>query len=220
MSAVVVVFGREPVPGRVKTRLAREIGAARAAAVYAILLERTLEQARLSGLDPVLALAEPPSLGWRPPVPVPVEPQTGSDLGSRMAASFSRHFARGAEVVVLVGSDCPALRAEHLRTAAAACRSADVVLGPALDGGYWLVAQRAPGADLFTGVPWSSPATLDATRRRIAALGVCHRELEVLRDVDDSESLDSALSWAGAVPGLREALRLACADPGGQGGRP
>lgn len=219
MSAAVVVFGREPVPGKVKTRLAAEIGPARAAAVYAILLEHTLRQARLSGLDPVLALAEPASEGWRPPVPVPVEAQLGDDLGSRMAASFSSHFGRGAEIVVLVGSDCPFLSADHLRAAAVACLSADVVLGPAHDGGYWLVAQRAPGADMFTGVPWSSAHTLDATRRRLAARAVRHRELEELRDIDDSVGLDSALSLLGAAPGLRDALQSALSDSGGKGGR-
>jgi rSAM/selenodomain-associated transferase 1 len=219
MSAAVVVFGREPVPGWVKTRLAAQVGPTRAAAVYAILLEHTLEQARLSGLDAVLALAEPPSEGWRPPVPVAVEAQVGGDLGSRMAASFSRHFARGAEIVVLVGSDCPFLSADHLREAAAACLSEDVVLGPAHDGGYWLVAQRAPGVDLFTGVPWSSARTLDATRRRLADLGVRHRELETLRDVDDSHGLDSALSLLDAAPGLREALLHGLSDRGGTGGR-
>ncbi|MEW6338975.1 MAG: TIGR04282 family arsenosugar biosynthesis glycosyltransferase [Acidobacteriota bacterium] len=219
MSATVVVFGREPVPGRVKTRLAAEVGPARAAAVYAALLAHTLEQAQHSGLDAVLALAEPASAAWRPPASVPVEVQTGGDLGARMAASFARHFRRGAETVVLVGSDCPYLLASHLRAAAAACLAVDVVLGPALDGGYWLLGQRAPGADLFTGVPWSSPLTLDATRGRLAALGVSHRELESLRDVDDSSGLDSALSLTGAAPGVREAMRRALLDPGVPGGR-
>jgi len=207
MRTEVVVFGREPVPGRVKSRLAVTLGAERAAAVYAALLDHTLGEAMRSGLEVVLALAEPPSPAWVRALGLPFELQRGANLGARMAAAFARCFAAGAERVVLVGSDCPGLAARHLRAAVAALDEAAVALGPAADGGYWLVAQRWPGLDVFTGVPWSTTATLEATRTRLRGLGADWRELEALGDIDTEDDLRAALGDDTIPAGLRRRLR-------------
>ncbi len=203
-----MVFGRVPEAGRVKTRLAASLGAAVAAEVYRALLEHVLAEALASGYPVTLALAEPagPAAAWAPPPGVGVELQAGGDLGERMAAAFAGRFAAGAGVVVLVGSDAPGLDAALMRRAAAACARVPVVLAPALDGGYALVAQRAPGAAIFTGVPWSAPDTLAATRARLAALGAAHEELAAVRDIDTGADLDAALADP-ALPGdLRRRL--------------
>lgn len=207
MKAQLVVFGREPVPGRVKSRLAADVGAERAAAVYAVLLDHTLAEAASSGLETVLALAGAPSAMWRHGLRVPTELQTGAELGSRMAAAFRRRFDGGAERVVLVGSDCPGLQAAHLRRAAAAVAEVPAVLGPAADGGYWLVAQRRPGLDLFTGIPWSAPSTLESTRRRLEGLGVSWLELEPLADIDTEADLLAALDDDAVSESVRGRLR-------------
>jgi hypothetical protein len=68
------------------------------------------------------------------------------------------------------------------------------VLGPSADGGYWLVGQRRPGHDLFTGVPWSSPEVLHATRRRLLELKVAHEELRTLRDIDTLSDLEAVVA--------------------------
>ncbi len=81
-----------------------------------------------------------------------------------------------------------------------------MVLGPALDGGYWLVAQRQPGVAMFQGVPWSSPETLVATRSRLTELGVRYAELEPQRDVDTLEDLRAVVRDDGAPASLREQL--------------
>jgi hypothetical protein len=124
-----------------------------------------------------------------------------------MAAAFAGRFAAGAERVVLVGSDCPGVGAAHVREAAAALAAAPVVLGPAADGGYWLVAQRRPGLDLFTGIPWSASGTLAATRRRLEDLGASWLELEALSDIDTEEDLRSALADETLATGLRRRLQ-------------
>lgn len=212
----VVVFGREPVPGRVKTRLAAGLGPERAAAVYAVLLDATLAVARRAAERVVLALAEPPSPGWVPAEPVELEVQVPGDLGRRMAAAFARRFAEGETRVVLVGSDCPALSAAHLRSAHAALDDVPVALGPAADGGYWLVAQRAPGvAGMFEGVPWSSPGTLAATRRRLGELDVAWRELPELSDLDTAEDLEAVLADLAVPAALRRRLERAAGRGGG-----
>ncbi len=196
MSATVVVFGRLPSPGRVKTRLAESLGDEAAAAVYRVLLEHTLEEAAASGLPVELAVAEP--VGDEDPLVLPagvrVALQSSGDLGTRMAARFAAHFAAAEDVVVLVGSDIPALTRELLREAAERCSAVPVVLAPAHDGGYALLAQRAPGVAMFDGVPWSSRHTLAATRARLTALEVAWHELPPLADVDTAADLARAVA--------------------------
>ena len=208
MKACVVVFGREPIPGEVKSRLAAGIGADAAARVYGVILERTLEVGRDSGARVVLSLAELPSGSWCLDQDVVVEVQRGDDLGERMADAFTRRFAEGERRVVIVGSDCPWLRGTHIAKASAKLGGADVLLGPATDGGYWLVAQRPPGLAIFSDIPWSSPETLGDTRKRIRALGGTWLELEELVDIDTDDDLELVLS----DPRTPETLRLRLLD--------
>jgi len=190
-----VIFGREPVAGRVKTRLAAEIGNRAAARIYQILLDHTLEQvSRCTASQTVLSISDAASPGWRPGVDVPVEVQPPGDLGERLAATFARRFAEGFEAVVLVGSDCAGLTANHVAAGFEELDRYPAVLGPAHDGGYWLVGQRRPGADIFSGIPWSSPDTLEATRRRIKDKEMRWAELGVLRDIDTMSDLDAELA--------------------------
>jgi rSAM/selenodomain-associated transferase 1 len=190
----VVVFGRQPVPGSVKTRLATSIGDAAAAAVYGELLDHTLRTALDSGLDVVLSLSDEPASGWSVPGGVSVEVQPAGDLGNRISDAFARRFAEGHRRVVVVGSDCPWIHTGHLLQAMERLADHRVVLGPARDGGYWLVAQNAPGSDLFTSIPWSSPETLEATRLRIRSLGMEWAELEMLDDLDTEDALRRAVA--------------------------
>jgi rSAM/selenodomain-associated transferase 1 len=206
VSVEVVVFGRAPVAGRVKTRLAREIGPEGAAAVYRLLLEAALAEAIDSGLPVSLDVAEPLDDCWSPPPGITVGLQAEGDLGQRMAAAFARRFAAGAKGVVLVGSDSPSITAGHFLLAARLCRQARVVLGPARDGGYWLVAQQRPGVAMFDGVPWSSPRTLEVTRALLERLRVTCVDLDTLRDVDTLEDLRDVIADDAVGPKLRRSL--------------
>ena len=189
----VVVFGREPVAGEVKTRLAAGIGGPAAARIYAVTLEHTLEAVVDSGARVVLSLAEAPSDEWARGIDCSIEVQGTGDLGDRMADAFERRFSEAEERVIIIGSDCPLITPEHLQAAADALADRDVVLGPAIDGGYWLVGQRRPGVDLFSDIPWSSHDTLDQTRQRLADVEASWTELEELRDIDNREDLAAAL---------------------------
>jgi len=205
----VVVFGREPAAGEVKTRLAAGIGGAAAARVYAITLEHTLEAAVESGAGVVLSLAAAPSSEWGLGIECTIEVQGTGDLGDRMVDAFDRRFSEGEERVIIIGSDCPLITPEHLQAAADALAENDVVLGPAVDGGYWLVAQRRPGVDLFSDIPWSSHDTLETTRRRLAGIGAAWTELEELRDVDTREDLEAALEDPRVPKMLADRMRAA-----------
>jgi rSAM/selenodomain-associated transferase 1 len=207
----VVVFGREPRPGRVKTRLAREIGAQAAAAVYHELLSATVQVADAIDADLVLSLADPPASGWVPPT-VPLEIQCDGDLGRRLEDAFERRFRDGYERVVVIGSDCPELDSHHIGEALDRLATSPVVLGPASDGGYWLIGQRSTARLDLSGISWSSPTTLAATRRRLRDLGLRWQELAELRDVDRFEDLQWALESPDVASSLTRRLRTAATE--------
>jgi hypothetical protein len=202
----IVVFGRQPLAGRVKTRLAAALGAATAARVYDVLLEHTVRTASSTDARVVLSLAEPPVEKWAPEAEVEVELQMEGSLGDRMRDAFQRRFGEGEDRVVIIGSDCAAVSAARLREAFEALVEGGPVLAPAVDGGYWLVAQRAPGIDLFSGVPWSTPETLRATRHRLRQLGASWHELSELRDIDTAADLEAALRDPATPPDVARRL--------------
>jgi uncharacterized protein len=201
---VLVVFARAPERGRVKTRLAAAIGDDAALACY-----RALGAAVVDALRPPVAPdgrrawrtivahtpadAAPALAAWLTPAHdgLAYEPQADGDLGARMRAAAERAAAGGADRVVVVGTDCPDVDAATVAAALDALGRADVVLGPALDGGYYLVGIRAPVARacaaLFDGVPWSAPDTLAVSLARAAAAGLTVAQLAPLRDVDTEE---------------------------------
>lgn len=203
----VVVFGREPRPNEVKTRLAEAIGADRAAQLYRALLEHTLAEAVRSGFATRLSLAAEPV---EPPAGVEWEVQPDADLGGRLEVAFDRAYQRAARRVLVVGSDCPELDAAHLRAAADALDDRPLVLGPAADGGFWLIAQRAPGtAGLLHGIPWSTDRVLAATVARARGMGVEPVLLDELVDLDRVEDVAAVRARGRMHPRVDAAIRSA-----------
>jgi rSAM/selenodomain-associated transferase 1 len=183
-----VIFTRAPRQGRVKTRIAKDLGDARALAIHRELTERTLAAAR--GLrDAQVVVAHTPAdagdemrawlgddLGY--------EPQRGRDLGQRMAAAIDARLSSGSSRVVVVGSDVPDLTTAILDEAFTSLHASDVVIGPAADGGYYLIGMKALHRSLFERIPWSSAETLARTLAAIRDAGLGVHLLEILRDVD------------------------------------
>jgi uncharacterized protein len=222
--SALVVFLKHPRPGGVKTRLAAAIGAEAAAALYRALAEEVLEATtpavgdyeRLVFFDPPESL--PQMRDWLPGVRLMA--QSGRDLGARMADAFARAFARGARRVAIVGTDAPGVSRAMVREAFSALDVADVVMGPADDGGYYLIGLRAPFPGLFSGVLWSTPSVREQSLARAAAAGLSVRELARLRDVDTLE--DVRAEWPRIAarlqgrPDLRDAIEafLRASPPG------
>jgi hypothetical protein len=199
----------------VKTRLAATIGPEAAADLYRALVEHVLEATtprpgdyeRLVFFDPPGALEE--MRAWLPGLRL--LPQGSGDLGERMADAFARAFARGASRVAIVGTDAPSVSREAVTEALAALGGADAVLGPAEDGGYYLLALRGPRPELFAGIAWSTATVAAETRARASASGLTVRELPALRDLDTLEDLHGLWPRLEGLlegrPDLRDALR-------------
>jgi rSAM/selenodomain-associated transferase 1 len=206
---VLVTFVKEPRPGAVKSRLAARLGPERAAAVYRAIAEEEMrgtcpagdEYERLFYFDPPDARREIED--WLPDDVV--HPQCAGDLGTRMAHAFAEPFARGARRVALAGSDVPWLSREDVAGAFAALDHHDVAIGPATDGGYYLVALRRPQPELFREIAWSTEGVLARTLERAAGLRLGVSVLRTLGDVDTAEDL--AADWRRIGPILPASLR-------------
>jgi len=190
----ILVFAKAPVAGEVKTRLAAHIGKQAAAALYEQLLRDTVGMALRTGLAPVelhvsSRTCHPLFASLADRQPLEVRLQKGADLGQRMYHALQTAL-QTASFAVLIGTDCPAMSADYL---VQACRQLDagsaVVLGPAEDGGYVLIAARSCHQRLFTDIPWSSDRVLQLTRARLQALQLPYAELDTLWDLDRPEDL-------------------------------
>lgn len=176
LDVAVLVFAREPIPGRAKTRLIPRLGAFQAARLHARLAARAMRTATAAACGPVeLHLAAR---------------QHGADLGERMyhalCGALRRHRA-----AILIGTDCPALRPADLRRAARLLAGGcDAVLTPAEDGGYVLIGVRRVSPRIFAGVEWGGAEVCAATAARLDSLAYRWRALRMLWDVDRPEDLE------------------------------
>lgn len=183
-----LVFAKAPRPGTVKTRLAASVGDAEAVRIYRALGAGVVDSVRDVRGRTIVSFAPPDARremeAWLGSEGLEFHPQVAGDLGRRMAAAFDRAFADGAPQVCVVGTDAPGVDAELVDRAFTALRDHDVVVGPAADGGYYLLALDRPRPELFQGVPWSTPRVLPITRARIREMGLREHLLPELRDVD------------------------------------
>ncbi len=186
-----LIFLKAPVPGRVKTRLAKDLGEAAAAAAYIDMARsiasqvRDLEKARSVSIryvyvaDPAFA-----DLSWLGEAQRDFWPQGEGDLGARLKRAFDRAFAEGAGRVCVIGMDSPGLTADDYGAAFDRLLERDAVIGPTEDGGYYLIGMSKPAPELFDGISWSSPQVCAQTRRDAQVGGLSIVELPEYFDID------------------------------------
>ena len=180
----IVLFTRYPEPGKAKTRLIPALSAQGAADLHRRLTERTLQQVRASGLA-----YEIRSTGGDPEAfaawlgTTAVVDQGGGDLGARL------HRAAAPYPAIFIGADAPDLSPAHLRDAANALADHDAVVGPAEDGGYWLLGLSRPLDALFRDMPWGTNQVLPTTMARLRAAGASVAMLPLLADLDRPDDL-------------------------------
>jgi rSAM/selenodomain-associated transferase 1 len=189
MKKHLIVYAKRPLPGYAKTRLGAKIGAEESAGVYARFLYRCLLELVELDLDEFsieLSLAASEDIAFFE-LAFPefqVNAQIGMNLGQRFTHSFSTAFEKGADAVVVIGTDIPDLDRSIIRAAFAGLEEKDVVIGPDTDGGYYLIGTRDKTAILFNDIHWSSEFVYQRTEQLIQSQGLTLHRLPVLSDVD------------------------------------
>jgi uncharacterized protein len=190
----IIVFGRYPFPGKVKTRLLPHLGPAGAADLQRQLTEATVHTVRMFTSGPGRDAEFCFDGGSRDKIGnwlgrgILFSQQEKGDVGKRMHAALVKAFQKGCRHVVLVGTDIPGLTRGHLQEAFDVLREKDVVLGPSTDGGYWLVGMNRP-LDIFERIAWGSHTVLDQTLMVVKSKGLKYYLLKPLMDVDTIEDL-------------------------------
>lgn len=191
----VIIFSRYPQPGITKTRLIPELGTEGAARIQRFMTERIVRRAISLARERCLSLfiyyTGGSSRLMRQWLGSDLDylQQQGDDLGMRMRRAFLDSRERGAERSIIVGSDCPALQNNLMVEALNILQTDSLVLGPAVDGGYYLIGTNTglPAeklARLFTAIPWGTPEVLPATMERAAQAGITPVLLQQLHDID------------------------------------
>ena len=196
-----IIMAKAPRPGAVKTRLTPPFSSREAAALYACMLADTAEEmASLPGVRRYL-FHGPPGGGSgfeaAPFAGYTLRPQSGGDLGERMARAAESAFRAGAGRVAVIGADCPALAAFRVREAFRELSAgASAVFGPSADGGFHLAALAAPAPSLFAGIAWGTGTVLAEVVARCRDAQLPYALLRVERDVDTAEDVAAFSRWA------------------------
>ena len=194
-----LVFARLPEPGRVKTRLASAIGDERALVVYEAMLRELMASIGESTPETEIEFLWAPTPNAngatlrRAFAHHTVAMQTGNDLSERLSMAFSeRFFFHRTEKIIAIGVDDPVLPRSLIEDAFGILDSCEYVIGPATDGGYYLIGCRALAFDpeVFDGIEWGTPRVLGATMRKIRELGVTMALLPERYDIDTVEDLE------------------------------
>ena len=189
------IFAKHWEPGCVKTRLAAKIGESHAATLHALFVATMLDRFRNTADRRVVAFSPPESQGafrgiahddWQ------LMPQSDGDLGQRLQQFFEWGLGQAGRVVVL-GSDSPNLPAEHVQAAFEALEKQDVVLGPAEDGGYYLIGLARNVPPIFTGIEWGTSTVWNQTTKALSRANVAWHELPPWYDVDEEPGLNKLL---------------------------
>ena len=215
-SRALLVFAKTPKPGKVKTRLLAAVSPEAAAALHAACISDALRLARsvpgcdvfvfaAGGTNYFQQLTKLRETGKR----IRVLPQRGADLGARMENAFRKCFALDYRQVVVIGTDTPWMGTNRLRQAFADLRANDVVIGPAEDGGYYLLGMRKMVAAIFRKIPWSTERVLELTLKAIAGTKLRSKLLRRDFDLDRPEDLHRAARMLKTTP--RVAPELAAA---------
>lgn len=186
------IFARVPAPGEVKTRLVPPLSPDSAVELYRAFLGDLFERLVQTKSSPTVFYSgnEAGELAALMPKPWPLVAQVSGDLGARMVAAFDHLLAKPGDRAVIIGSDSPDLPLMYLKRAFQRLKHRDVVLGPAMDGGYYLIGLRARAPKLFEKIAWGESTVFAQTTGVIAREGLSLSLLPPWYDVDDSRSLD------------------------------
>lgn len=189
----IIIFAKAPLPGLSKTRLIPALGESGTAGLAKRMLEHTLGQAQAAevGLVELCMSPGPGHPAWHSisiPDSIHCSNQGEGDLGERLTRRVLKADSAG-ESVLMIGTDCPSLDANRLRSAAADLQEHDAVIVPATDGGYVLLGLKRFDAAVFAAIPWSTAAVTSETLKRLQTLRWSVRQHPALHDIDEPDDL-------------------------------
>ena len=192
MNKALLIFAKKPELGKVKTRLAADIGDKKALGIYQQLLTYTFNVANKIETHIIACFTEEdkPTLDRLPHDSFYKQEQ--GDLGHKMHKAFEYSFSKGFDKTVIIGTDCPDLTHEILEEAYRKLDAHDVVIGPAKDGGYYLIAMKTSKPYLFQNKEWSTEKVLIQTIQSIKENSLTFYLLQELNDIDTVEDLASS----------------------------
>lgn len=195
--SAILVFLKAPIAGKVKTRLAADIGDKNAVAVYKALLKHTVQLVESYPAD---------AIGFHENFPQPKDSflhsfmdwreQDGKDLGERMQKAIQWSFENGYKKVVLIGTDCPELGKSNLDAAFNSLDTNPVCFGPAKDGGYYLVGMSKFSPEIFADITWSTETVLEESLKRLKKVGKSFALIDELTDIDHLSDLRQFPTYA------------------------
>ncbi|MEK6633214.1 MAG: TIGR04282 family arsenosugar biosynthesis glycosyltransferase [Nitrospirota bacterium] len=207
-NAALVIFAKAPIAGQVKTRLCPPLTHDEAATLHGSFVLDMLERTKIATaklklpFDRYLACAPSSTLVFFQIMEerhsVKLIDQVGDDLGARMQQAFATLFGKGYQHVFIVGTDIPSLPLDHYKQALALLDTHDIVLGPAMDGGYYLIGLKQPRPELFADIAWSTDRVLATTQEKAASLGLKVALLPSWRDVDTIDDLQALIDASAA----------------------
>lgn len=190
MKNALLIFVKNIIAGKVKTRLAATVGYDEAIKVYHRLVQHTqlittdLKVNKMVFYSDYLQQSDI----W-PDENYEKKLQFGIGLGERMCKAFQYAFDSGNDKAVIIGTDCPGLNASLIQNAFIELSNSDVVIGPAMDGGYYLLGMKKCYAELFNGIVWSTSDVREATIEKCIQLNLHYHQLEMLPDIDEEKDL-------------------------------
>ncbi|HSE83019.1 MAG TPA: TIGR04282 family arsenosugar biosynthesis glycosyltransferase, partial [Thermodesulfobacteriota bacterium] len=192
-----IIFVKYPEPGKVKTRLAAVIGKEKAAQIYKKMAETVISNVSRSGEYRTVIFFDPPERkkdfekwignGYM------MLPQEGESLGERIIKAFDKAFSLGAERAVIIGTDCVEISDELVSQAFGTLATVDVVLGPAEDGGYYLLGLKKLIHEIFNEINWGTNLVLNQTLEKVKKEGLKFQLLKTLKDIDTVNDLSDDL---------------------------
>lgn len=192
LQSLLIIFARNPKLGSVKTRLAADVGDDKALDIYKELLHKTRQITEPLAIDKLVAYSDYINTDdlWNGYFKVE---QTSGDLGKRMHDAFKIGFDSDYERIIIIGTDCYDLDTTDIKKAITDLAENDAVIGPAEDGGYYLIGLSKMVPEIFQNKSWSTDKLIAETRQEIQNLGLSHTELRTLNDVDHKSDLNEAL---------------------------
>ncbi len=211
-----ITMTKAPIPGEVKTRLCPPLTPDEASTLHGSFVLDELERSRKAIKTQALRVHR--YLGCAPSPDhaffrvlearqeVRLLPQIGDDLGARMHHAFDQLFQRGYQRIIMVGTDLPDLPPTTYVEALTLLNEHDLVLGPAVDGGYYLIGMKQPNPDLFSNIPWSTNQVTARTLERAKVLGLSHACLPPGHDIDSLDDLLNLIQHSSSKEGTRAPL--------------